>query len=285
MQYIFTFPLNRYIINLGDDNMTRPYFENKPQKVFISHRPLSYTYESHFHSFAEIAYCFSGVQHVKIGEELYTLKSGDAAIIFPNTVHEYISETENASSTESVSVMCNLNFLSETFPEFITSVPETPIILSAGNDENLALAFRKTTLTQNQNELIGWTYIILSSLFNQLILLPKNDHTELSLPALITSYINDNFPEPLSIEFLAKKFGYSPSHIAHIFCNQLKIPFKTYLNMVRCDFAENKIMTTKKSITEIAHLSGYNSLNTFCRCFKSHTGLTPSAFKKNQQAN
>ena len=260
--------------------MNRPYFENQPQKVFVMHKYQSYPFKTHFHGFIELAYCFYGIQLVKIGDTVYELKAGDAAVIFPNTVHEYLPyEGEACPETESISVMCNLNFLSETFPEIINSYPINPFIPANDTSEKLALACRKITETQNSAELIGWAYIILSLLLASLSYTTKKGYSDIKLPSLITSYINDNFAEPLTINFIAKKFGYSPSYIAHLFCDQLKIPFKTYLNSVRCDFAEKELRTTKKSITEIAHLAGYSSLNTFSRCFKNHTGKTPTEFK------
>ena len=109
--------------------MNTPYFENQPQKVFITHKKESYVFQSHFHSFIEIVYCFTGMQSVKIGESIVCLAEGEAAAIFPNIVHEYISDdTASSIPTESISVMCNLNFLSETFPEILTSLPENPYI-------------------------------------------------------------------------------------------------------------------------------------------------------------
>ena len=37
-----------------------------------------------------------------------------------------------------------------------------------------------------------------------------------------------------------------------------------------------------KSLTEIAFDNGFNSLNTFCRCFKKHFSCTPSEYKKSK---
>ena len=262
--------------------MNKPYFENQPQKVFISYQKKSYSYKSHFHSFIEVVYCFSGVQIIKAGEEIFILNKGVALVIFPNVIHEYIKNENLSDLTESISVMCNLNFLADTFPELTTSLPENPHIESNAVPETIPLSCRNILTASSTAEEIGWAYIILSGLLKNLKYKKSVRYNDFSLPALITSYISDNFTVPLSINIIAKQFGYSPSYIAHLFCNQLKVPFKTYLNAVRCDFAQSQLNTTKKSITEIAYLSGYNSLNTFCRCFKNHTGKTPSEFRKFQ---
>ena len=109
--------------------------------------------------------------------------------------------------------------------------------------------------------------------------------TNLELPSKIVGYIDKNFKEHLTINHIAKVFGYHPSYIAHLFCDQLKIPFRTYLCAVRCEYAASLIRTTGKSLTEIAYESGYNSLNTFCRGFKKHFCKTPSQYKKEYTKN
>ena len=139
-------------------------------------------------------------------------------------------------------------------------------------------AFRKILNSESDIALTGWTYIALSELLNVLSFESLNNDPELA-PKLI-DYIDKNFKEPLSINHLANIFGYSNSYIAHIFCDQLKIPFRTYLGAVRSEYAASQIKTTKKSLTEIAYDSGYVSLNTFCRCFKKHFSTTPSQYKK-----
>jgi YesN/AraC family two-component response regulator len=96
----------------------------------------------------------------------------------------------------------------------------------------------------------------------------------------VVAYIDETFKEPLTIDYIAKVFGYHPSYIAHVFCDQLKISFRTYLGAVRAEYAAAEIRTTQKSLTEIAYESGCNSLNTFCRCFKKHFSMTPSQYKK-----
>ena len=120
--------------------------------------------------------------------------------------------------------------------------------------------------------------IALSDLLKKVDLVPLSNSAE--LPSQIVSYVNDNFKEPLTIKSISKVFGYHPSYIAHLFCDRLKIPFRTYLGALRCEYASTQIKTTEKSLTEIAFDSGFNSLNTFCRAFKKHLGKTPSQYKK-----
>lgn len=256
-----------------------PYFENKSDYIFVSHRPNSYNFPSHFHSHTEIAYCFSGSQRVKVGEKIYTLHKGDAVMIFPNKVHEYIKyDFQGGESTESVSIICNTRLLSDIIPDIISKDAENPFIPSELISKTTAFAFRKISEKNDNVESIGWTYVILSSIMKNLEL--TEQESNLGLPSEILSYIDANFREQLSINHIAKVFGYHPSYIAHIFCDRLGISFRTYLGGVRSEYVASQIRTTGKSLTEIAYEAGYNSLNTFCRAFKKHFSQTPSEYKK-----
>ena len=267
------------IIKRFGGSIVNPYFEVTPKNIFISHVKKTYNFPAHFHSYLEISFCISGMQNVRVGKKVYTLKKGDAIAIFPNTIHEYIEcDSLCNEPTEIVAIICNTKLLDENIPDVITKYPRNPFINANVISENTALAFRKITMRNNDIEMIGWTYIILSNLLCVLDLIPTEGNLE--LPSKIVSYIDENFKEELTISHIAKVFGYHPSYIAHLFCDRLKIPFKTYLGNVRSEYAASQIRTTEKSLTEIAYESGYNHLNTFCRCFKKHFSQTPSQYKK-----
>jgi YesN/AraC family two-component response regulator len=164
------------------------------------------------------------------------------------------------------------------FPDIITKYPTDAFIPSSLVTDNAALAFEGVARSGDEAKMIGWIYIALSDLLGSLNLVSRDGDRE--LPARVVAYIDENFKEPLTIDYIAKVFGYHPSYIAHVFCDQLKISFRTYLGAVRAEYAAAEIRTTQKSLTEIAYESGCNSLNTFCRCFKKHFSMTPSQYKK-----
>ena len=72
-----------------------PLFEKYIKEIFVSYVKGSYNYPAHFHNHIEIVYCFSGVQQIKAYGQIYTLKKGDAFVVFPNVAHEYIKCTEH----------------------------------------------------------------------------------------------------------------------------------------------------------------------------------------------
>jgi len=257
----------------------QPYFENCSKDIFVSYKNTTYDFPVHFHNSIEIAFCLSGIQNIRVGEKIYTLKKGDAVAIFPNAIHEYIKYDPPCDEpTEVAAIICNTRLLTEAMPDIVTKYPTNPFVGASLISTDTECAFRKMINGDNYIENIGWTYVILSDLLKHLELKPIEQNLE--LPSKIVAYINTHFREELNINYIAREFGYHPSYIAHVFCDRLKIPFKTYLGAVRSEYAASQIRTTEKSLTEIAYESGYNSLNTFCRCFKKHFMQTPMQYKK-----
>ena len=260
-----------------------PYFETKNSKIYISHHKESYSFDMHFQNKIEVAYCFSGMQKVKLGETLYTLRGGDCIIIFPNIVHEYIKSSPDENiETETISLISDTDFFASLLPDIVTKRPLSPFIEAQKITKDTARAFGKMIKSKDNNiELLGWSCIALSDIMNVIELVPFKQSPSPALAPALISYINANFKKDLSINVIALEFGYSPSYIAHIFHDSLKIPFRTYLGSVRSEYAKELILKGDKTLTEISFECGYNSINTFCRSFKKHFGVVPSEFKKN----
>lgn len=254
----------------------KPYLENKSKQIYTSVRKSSYNFPSHFHNNVEVTYCLCGAQRVAVGEQEYLLGAGDAVVIFPNVAHAYF-KTEVAP-TQCISIICNTKLLADMFPELVTKFPLDPFVPAARSSDKLALAFEGIAATDSEAELLGWLYIALSVLLGRMPLAAERGDPD--LPSKIIAYIDENFKEDLTIDQLAKAFGYHPSYIAHVFCDQLKISFRRYLGAARAEYAATLIHTSQKSLTEIAYESGCNSLNTLCRYFKMHFSMTPTQYKQ-----
>ena len=261
-----------------------PYYENTKKEIYFDYHKSAHSFDSHFHNKLEIAHCFSGTQEIKVDQTRYRLKAGDTIIIFPNTVHEYLlgdlSEKSEKEETECISVMCNTDLITKYMPEIITMQPECPLIKAEKIPKKTALAFRGMVDAKNKFESVGWAYIAMAGIQEVLELKPMKEAQELNLAPRLMAYIQDNFEKPLTLSYLAKEFGYHPSYIAHFFCDKLKVPFRTYLGAVRSEYVATRIKNSDKTLTEIAYEAGYNSLNTFCYCFKKHFGKTPSQYRK-----
>jgi AraC-like DNA-binding protein len=97
----------------------------------------------------------------------------------------------------------------------------------------------------------------------------------------IFEYIHKNFDDPeLSIEQAAEAAALSVSHFIVFFRQQSGEYFHDCLTRLRLSYAKQQLLSSDLPVTDIAYNCGFNSLPTFSRLFKTHTGLTPSMFRK-----
>jgi LacI family transcriptional regulator len=65
------------------------------------------------------------------------------------------------------------------------------------------------------------------------------------------------------------------------FLKQLNKPIYEYIRQVRLEVIKTLLITSNKTIKEIAFELDFNSVETVSRFFKNETGITPSEFRKN----
>lgn len=96
--------------------------------------------------------------------------------------------------------------------------------------------------------------------------------------AAVVAFI-DGMDDPLSLEEIARKFGYHPVHLSRLIKRQTGMGFSQYLNQARLERAKKLLNSSELSITEIAHATGFNDLAYFCRVFKKQCGKTPHEYR------
>ena len=96
----------------------------------------------------------------------------------------------------------------------------------------------------------------------------------------IMRYVEKNFSENISVKDIAQEFSYNSNYLSHMFKNQIGMPLKEYIITVKMKKAQTLLADGKSSLSEVAMLCGYDSVSSFCRTLKKHTGNTSSFYKK-----
>ena len=105
-------------------------------------------------------------------------------------------------------------------------------------------------------------------------------HSEGRLVRLAESYIRESCMTKLSLDDLARLTNYSPHHFLRIFKAETgKTPIE-YLLDVKIERAERLLGNKELSITDICHMSGFNSISHFSTTFRKRTGMTPLTNRK-----
>ena len=253
-----------------------PYYELQQTDIKIIHNKRELKYNTHVHEHMEIIYVFDIGQHINIDGKEYEIKTGQAALIFPNTLHTYYrNEYRN---TDEICIICSQNIFRDIFPNFTDYRPDNPIITDI--DDTVKLAFNELLTCTDFAEQIAWTMIIISRITKKITLKLKQSIPVAHLIEKIVSYVTNNFREDITLDTLAKEFSVSKFYISHTFSDKLKTSLPGYLSFVRAKYAAEQIRTTNKSITNIALDAGFSSQSTFNRVFLKLYGVTPREYKK-----
>lgn len=98
-------------------------------------------------------------------------------------------------------------------------------------------------------------------------------------------YINKNFREEIDEEACAKLVNLSYSYFSRCFKRITGRSFKEYLNEIRVNHAEQLIVTTDFSITQIACECGYSNVSYFISVYKAMKGKTPLQNRQRRSGN
>ena len=93
-------------------------------------------------------------------------------------------------------------------------------------------------------------------------------------------YMENHYKEQPSIEEVAQYAGFSTGYFSRLFHSQLGMTYSNYLNNIQIRQVQILLSTTKLSIMEIAHETGYCHGEYLSAQFKRRTGMTPSQYRK-----
>jgi AraC-like DNA-binding protein len=93
-------------------------------------------------------------------------------------------------------------------------------------------------------------------------------------------FVEENFTKYSSIEEMALNYAISISTFKRKFYNIYNTTPGKWLNEKKLEKAKNLLSITDYNITEICHLSGFESLSTFSSNFQAKYGMSPREFRK-----
>lgn len=236
----------------------------------------------HFHPFYEFYYLCKGEVDYLVDGKIYSVKRGDLVIIPANKLHKTIAK--NTSTRKRINLYLNQNYLGDEFSKYY-SLPSSGVFhLSSNNHIPTILLSLLSEYENEKNELM-----VKSLIYQFLILLSRCKNTEKE--ALKSTQANN--PIQKTIDYIHREYtsnitlssaaGYSflnESYLSRNFKKHTGFTFSEYLNNYRIQAAIKLLEDTTKNVSEIATAVGFNSLNHFCKTFKSHIGCSPLNYRK-----
>ncbi|MBO5452450.1 MAG: helix-turn-helix transcriptional regulator [Clostridia bacterium] len=254
------------------------------------HKPAPY-YE-HVHMEYELTFCLKGSYTLIIDKTPYEMHEGDFSIVDPMHSHE-IPDMPMDSDTLCLVIIVGPSMLENFFKSLASKTTDTPVFnINTPKHKTFVNLLNETYYYRiNMNEISamnikGNVYKILAYVFEHFL----TQDVDNKLPNTISAsnvqnaldYIRENFSEKITIKDIAAFCGYSETN----FCNNFKkITGRTFhytLNHYRIKMACTLLRDTDLSIEEIASSTGFDEPKSFCRTFKTITGVSPSTYKKTE---
>ncbi len=97
----------------------------------------------------------------------------------------------------------------------------------------------------------------------------------------VTDYIKNNLTaDDLSQGAMAEMAGISRDYFSRIFKNITGMNYSKWLNTIRLKKAAELLADEERSLTEVAMLSGFQSIPSFNRVFRDEKGIAPGEYRK-----
>ena len=240
------------------------------------------------HNFYEIYYLLKGERHIFIEDKIFTLHENSIVIIPPFYMHK----TEGGPY-ERINVYLSNDLLDENERKFLSSCSSILSFELENSKKNMLFSLFRPFLEETDKEDLlkkkyslsfakTFLYILQSSTLTPLSYAPSisKNNTNKNLILDIVAYINTHFQENITLESLKNKFFISKNTLCKNFQQVMHCSVMEYCSAARLNEAKHLLLTTTKSIEDIADLCGYSSANYFSLLFKSKTGLAPSNYRK-----
>ena len=258
----------------------------------------------HFHNCLEIGVCHSGGGILEVYEEKYPFKEGDVTVIPRNVPHSTYSSpgTEslwsylffdqaelfrnilpvsgqyydlNAHSFHYIlnrSQYPNVNWMTM---HIIQELEEQRPSYQLSAKGLLLALYIELYRIQNTKENGGGTDV------NKTDAGQSNEKSLVIAPAL--DYIENNYMQQFSIEYLADLCHWSPTHFRRVFHEIMGTSPLDYLNNIRIMKSCNLLRSTEESILNISELVGFHSVSSYNRYFTKIMQMSPREYRKQMQ--
>lgn len=97
-------------------------------------------------------------------------------------------------------------------------------------------------------------------------------------------YINDNLHQKISLQEVADYARISPNYLSSLFKQEFSQNFVDYVNGSKMERAKELLEKDKYRVNEISYMLGFENAYYFSRVFRKHTGMSPTEYIKEYEA-
>ncbi len=254
------------------------------------------SYQMHWHSYGEILLVGPGKTNIyKVGKNTYELVPDDIVLVWPMEMHAIVdADREKAMVIQfSNSFMNSLFDLQRVMHLYrnlhIICVEAHPEL--AAKLKTIIEKMRDIFFSENQEKEIRCCMLLME--FMLTLLEHRNELAPemaeepygyaddvMQRMIMVTDYIKNNLTaDDLSQGSMAEMAGISRDYFSRIFKNATGMNYSKWLNMIRLEKASELLTEDGRTLTEVAMLSGFQSIPSFNRVFREEKGMTPRDYR------
>lgn len=240
--------------------------------------------------FTGMLYVYQGAGQYVAGGYSYAIRTGDVLLYNQGDLHEVTSSLHHEIGTYCFGLS---NLRLGRLAEGHFSDPEHGFVRPAA-DEIDHIQSLCELIYRHAERHSAYADELVSHLLPALVLLSANlppderaadQPHNLVLANRIRQYIGTHFTEQLTLEDIGQALSMSPYHLAHIFKDMTGMSPIHYMIRCRVGEAQNLLISTDYSATQIAAIVGYANVNHFNAIFAKLVGLPPIRYRKQYLEN
>lgn len=257
----------------------------------------------HWHDELEMIVIKKGEGIVSVDLRPFPVRGGDLVVILPGHLHAI--EQSGTSRMEYENILCKPVFIADTagnrssFEDVLLPILEgrrpVPVRVTCRNDpDNVIFQLIRQIDALSDDRPFGYQMAV-QGLMQQLFFHLANTKDTLSLSPPISTkamrklrtvlkYVEEHYPESVTVEQMAGLTFYSRSHFMKFFKQSMGCGFIEYVNDYRLTMAARMLRTDSKSVTDVAASCGFENLSHFHRLFKRKYNMTPNRYKAQASA-
>ena len=254
------------------------------------------SYQSHWHSYGEIVLVGPGTTNVfMVNRNTYELSEGDFLLIWPMEMHAII----DADRKESLVIQFSNAFMNSLFDLqrimhfyrnlHVLCVRSHPLLVAGLRD--IAGRMKEIFYSSEADRELRCCMLLME------FMLTLDRHRDEFAPELkggdpaytdsvmrrmimVTDHIKNNLTaDDLSQGAMAEMAGISKDYFSRIFRSVTGMNYSKWLNMIRLEKAAELLADKEKTLTEVAMLSGFQSISSFNRVFRAEKGMAPGEYR------
>ncbi len=257
-----------------------PKYELRSSSVSLLHLTPHMEYPARFHKQVEIGFVTEGILNLSVAGKEYRLRENDLYIAFPNLVHGI-----TPSRAHGIVVIADCALFPAYQQKLTRLQPKEAVLHCKKEDgivrqimERLGALFAHQNYSRYEPIFLGYIGALLGEILTRMELEERSGDSDL-LQSLMVSLYN-SYTEDISLESISKELGYSKWYVSKLIAATFRCNFRFLVNSFRISMAQSLLLTSQKSVSDIAFECGFRNQSSFNRVFLSTTGLTPSVFRQ-----